>query len=76
MAIGIVRLVGEPVVIHYLATDERLEREGGKHVEAEAQAGDLHYSMTLGREIVEYIPFRKGAKCEETRERHRKTGQE
>ena len=71
-----VRLFREPVVVHDLATDERLEREGSEHVKPEAESSDLDHDMTLRRKVVQDVAFSKRSKREETRERHCETGYE
>ena len=61
MAVRIPLFVREPVVLHDLAADKRLEWEGRKHVEAKASAADqyglgcLAYSSTYTRATLTMI---------------------
>lgn len=44
MQIHIEWLAGEPVVEHYLSAYEGFERQGGEHVQAETESGNVdHY---------------------------------
>jgi len=54
MEIHVERFVGEPVVEHYFAADEGFEGEGGEHVEAETETGDVYHGV-VGGEVVEDV---------------------
>ena len=54
MPVGLVGLVWEPVVVHDLPADEAFEREGGEHVEPEAEARDVDDHVVAG-EVVQYV---------------------
>ena len=58
MAIRLVWLIGEIIVVHNFSADEAFEWERSEHVQAEAETRDLHYEMTLSREVVEDVAFR------------------
>ncbi|KAM0134030.1 hypothetical protein ACHAP3_005747 [Botrytis cinerea] len=47
-------VAGEPVVEHDFATDECFEREGGEHVETEAETGEVDEGV-CGGEVVEDV---------------------
>lgn len=55
MTVWLVWLIREEVIIHDFSTDEALKWEGGKHVETEAEAGDLNHQMSLGGKVIEHI---------------------
>lgn len=71
-----VRLLREPVVVHDFAADERLERQGGEHIKAKAEAGDLYYEVSLGREVVKNVALCERPEGEEAGERHGEAGDE
>ena len=51
------------VVGHHFAADETFQGEGGEHVEAEAQAGDLHDDGAVDGEVVEDVAGCEVAEC-------------
>lgn len=59
---------------HYLAADEGFEGEGGKHVQPEAEAGDVDEGG--GGEVIEHVAVGEGAEGEEAGEGHDETGEE
>ena len=60
MQVHVEGLAWEPVVEDDLAADEGFEREGGEHVEAEAEAGDVDH-RAVGGEVVEDVALGEGA---------------
>ncbi|KAF4625824.1 hypothetical protein G7Y89_g12339 [Cudoniella acicularis] len=60
MQVHVEGFVGEPVIEHDFAADEGFEGEGGEHVEAEAEAGDVHHGAVCG-EVVEDVSLGEGA---------------
>lgn len=57
MAVWVVRLAGEVVFCHDLATDEAFQRESCDHVEAETETGDVDHDV-FGWEVVQDVAFR------------------
>jgi hypothetical protein len=76
MPIRMVGLLGEPEIVHDLPTHKAFEGEGGEHVEAEAETGDLDDDVALGGEVVENVAFCGGAESEEAGEGHNEAGDE
>lgn len=74
MPIRLIRLLGEPVIIHHLPADEAFEGEGGEHVEAEAESGDVDEDV-VGGEVVEDVSLGEGAEGEEAGEGHGEAGE-
>jgi hypothetical protein len=65
MSVWIVRLLGKPVIVHHLAADKGFEWKGGEHIETKAESGNLHYDVTLRREIVENVALSEGSESKE-----------
>ena len=72
MAVGVVRFVGEPIVVHYFSTHKRFERERGKHVEAEEEARNVDHEVVIW-EVVKHVAQRLVAKGQVARESHDET---
>lgn len=86
MAIGIPRLIREPVIRHDLSTDESLQRQGGQHVETktsvdcetEITADVLAASLQAGnvdhnvvcRKVIENVSFGFVAESQEPCDSH------
>lgn len=86
MAIGIPRLIREPVIRHDLSTDESLQRQGGQHVETKtsidcetAIAADLIAAClqasnvnhnVVCREVVQNVSFGFVAESQEPCDSH------
>lgn len=73
MSIRLVGFLGEPVIIHHLPADEAFEREGGEHVETEAEPRHVDEDI-VGGEVVEDISLGQGTKGEEAGKRHGEAG--
>lgn len=58
---------------HDLAADKGLKGEGGKHVEAKGETGDVDHGI-IAREVVQDVAESLVAEGEETSERHDETG--
>lgn len=74
MAVWIVRLFGEPVIVHHLPADKSLKRKGGEHVQTKAQSSNLYHDVALRRKVVEDVALSKGSKGEEAGECHYEAG--
>lgn len=74
MEVHVEWLTGEPVIQHDFATDESFEREGGEHVEAEAEPGNVYHGI-VGGEVVEDVALRERAEGEEAGEGHEEAGE-
>lgn len=55
------------------ATDESFEGQGGEHVEAETETGNVDHGV-CGRKVVEHVALREGAKGEEAAKGHESAG--
>lgn len=65
---------GGKEIHHHLAADECFEREGGEHVQPEAEAGDVNEGG--GRKVVEHVAVGEGTKGEEAGKGHGEAGAE
>ncbi len=65
MPVGLIWLLGKPVVVHHLSADEAFQRQRGEHIEAETQSSNLHNNMSLRGEVVQNIAFSLVAEGEE-----------
>lgn len=73
MAIRVERLVRKPIVVHDFSADEGLERQGGEHVQAKEEAGNVDHQV-VPREVVQHIAPGLVTECEVARQRHDQTG--
>ena len=61
-------------MIHDLAADEAFERQGGEHVEAEAEAGNVDEDV-VGGEVVQDVALGQGAEGKEAGQGHGEAGE-
>jgi hypothetical protein len=76
MPIRMIGLLRKPEIVHDLPTHKAFEGEGGEHVEAEAETGDLDDDVAGGGKVVEDVAFCGGPKGEEAGEGHDEAGDE
>lgn len=69
MSVGMVGLVGKPIVVHDFSADKGFERQGRKHVEAEKEASDVDHDIVVW-EVVEHVAKRLVAKGQVPRQCH------
>lgn len=74
MPIRLIRFLWKPIIVHHLPADEAFERQGGEHVEAEAESGDVDQDV-IGGEVIEDVSLCVGAEGEETGEGHGEAGE-